>query len=795
MRSDRVGVVVGVDGAGRTHRIAVSTAGRPVTAITGSWRADDAHAAVRDATLLTVVDDAHRLPLPLLRAVIDGARGGSPVLISRRPTIATPELAELDMIAADRGRTIELGPLTEGDVARLVAEVTGAPANLDAAARIHTESAGLPVWAAALASDSPTAQIRGRLARVLGPPDSPVARVATALAVSPGISDDLLGRITDTSGHQLVALLQELAEAGLLIPGSERLVPVVATVLSGLVTPARRRRLHRAVGDALRMVDPVTAADHLRASGATTVDAAEIYAEAGMRLRFTDPMASIGWLDLAVATGAEASAIAGARVDADLLLGNPVVPDGLGTAGTPAVGVAAAHGGRAARAADLLASAPPPGPILAVLPLVTVGRIDDARAAFGTVIVLGSPPTTPGEMPPSDAPPAAVRLAEGALALADDPAAALPLLIEAAEEYEQAAAHPSGIRAVFPDTPHAVAAVAAMAAGDPETAEYLLLRAIDGTIGGPAATERHRLLLGWVRMRSGRYDTARDEIRRLGATALPGRERMLLATLAAGLARRTGEVSQLREAWERAQPELSRRTIDLLTAEIVEELLVAATRLREFHRVTPLLDDLDAIVEHLGRPIAWQATLGWIRLQVAIAADDPDGAARAAAAMPDAIGGRQRAQQVAARAWADALGEAVDGAAVLAAADGLVAARLPWEASRLCGHAAIRTRDASDTRRLLERARDLGRPAEPSVTPAAGGPAVTGLSEREIEVARMVLAGQTYKMIGAQLFLSPKTVEHHVARIRTKLGAQSRAEMVAALREIPGISESDPGRR
>ena len=61
---------------------------------------------------------------------------------------------------------------------------------------------------------------------------------------------------------------------------------------------------------------------------------------------------------------------------------------------------------------------------------------------------------------------------------------------------------------------------------------------------------------------------------------------------------------------------------------------------------------------------------------------------------------------------------------------------------------------------------------------------VAGLSEREAEVGRLVLAGRTHRDIGAQLYISPKTVEHHVARIRTKLGATTRAEFVAALREV-----------
>ena len=46
-----------------------------------------------------------------------------------------------------------------------------------------------------------------------------------------------------------------------------------------------------------------------------------------------------------------------------------------------------------------------------------------------------------------------------------------------------------------------------------------------------------------------------------------------------------------------------------------------------------------------------------------------------------------------------------------------------------------------------------------------------------------MLDGRTHREIGAQLFISAKTVEHHVARIRQKLGAGSKAELLAAIRE------------
>lgn len=60
----------------------------------------------------------------------------------------------------------------------------------------------------------------------------------------------------------------------------------------------------------------------------------------------------------------------------------------------------------------------------------------------------------------------------------------------------------------------------------------------------------------------------------------------------------------------------------------------------------------------------------------------------------------------------------------------------------------------------------------------------TTLTTRELEVSRLVLDGQGYRAIGEQLFISPKTVEHHVARIRSRLGASSRAELLEKLHDI-----------
>jgi two-component system response regulator NreC len=52
------------------------------------------------------------------------------------------------------------------------------------------------------------------------------------------------------------------------------------------------------------------------------------------------------------------------------------------------------------------------------------------------------------------------------------------------------------------------------------------------------------------------------------------------------------------------------------------------------------------------------------------------------------------------------------------------------------------------------------------------------LSQREVEVVRLIALGHTNAEIAAQLFLSVRTVETHRAHIQQKLRLSSRAELV-----------------
>ena len=54
-----------------------------------------------------------------------------------------------------------------------------------------------------------------------------------------------------------------------------------------------------------------------------------------------------------------------------------------------------------------------------------------------------------------------------------------------------------------------------------------------------------------------------------------------------------------------------------------------------------------------------------------------------------------------------------------------------------------------------------------------------GLTPRELDVLRLVVAGQTDREIAASLYISRRTAEWHVASILGKLGVRSRAAAVA----------------
>jgi DNA-binding CsgD family transcriptional regulator len=67
----------------------------------------------------------------------------------------------------------------------------------------------------------------------------------------------------------------------------------------------------------------------------------------------------------------------------------------------------------------------------------------------------------------------------------------------------------------------------------------------------------------------------------------------------------------------------------------------------------------------------------------------------------------------------------------------------------------------------------------PDATDLGGGDLPDGLTERELDVLRLLASGATNRAIGEELFISERTVASHVSHIFTKLGVGSRSAATA----------------
>ncbi|HME17170.1 MAG TPA: LuxR C-terminal-related transcriptional regulator, partial [Mycobacterium sp.] len=115
-------------------------------------------------------------------------------------------------------------------------------------------------------------------------------------------------------------------------------------------------------------------------------------------------------------------------------------------------------------------------------------------------------------------------------------------------------------------------------------------------------------------------------------------------------------------------------------------------------------------------------------------------------------------------------------------------ARHAWFAAS-CGR-------AEEARRLAEEARDIAAPigqarvlelVDSLLTGVLPG-GLDGLTDREVEVLRLLAAGLSNRAIGERLYISSNTAANHVRSILIKTGAANRtqAAMYAADHELLG---------
>lgn len=374
----------------------------------------------------------------------------------------------------------------------------------------------------------------------------------------------------------------------------------------------------------------------------------------------------------------------------------------------------------------------------------------------------------------------------------DGGGSALSDLVRAAETFTAA-------RATGPvcELPAVVAAVAALNLGMLPTARSVIDDAIRGDHGGPWARTRLQLWRAWIAVQQARPHDAREALRDAeGAAQLCIRDELLAHAVRVALARRYDDAVALEAMWKEVRGILLRAEIDLYLLHPLGEFVSAATRAGDADYVRPHLDRALEITSRLGEPPLWSAHARWAALQQGILLSRPDHLTPHAKALV-ASAGRSRIAASMARAgrvWTAVLAGTVEPESVIGAAEALSQIGLLWDAARLAGHGAARATDRRVSAQLLACARAL-HPSEGAPRPVGADetPASTGenapeevLSEREIEVAQLVLRGRTYAEIGDAIFISPRTVEHHVAHIRRRLGATSRSELLAQLRLLLG---------
>ena len=448
----------------------------------------------------------------------------------------------------------------------------------------------------------------------------------------------------------------------------------------------------------------------------------------------------------------------------------------------------AAHEGNANQAAELFSwLGPQPDAVVgaaAAIVLAATGDLETARNALR--LKDSGPPTMAARTSRS--------LAEGLLLTMDQPYPA------AMTKLGQAIATEPSTSEVIPDSPAALVTLAAIHGGDPVRARSVIGRAVRA--GGDAVFQaRHTLLSGWIKMQDGQLASASADVAAVGSAGLHRRDALWAAALQTAIARRSGDSGALQKHWYAGIEVLAEYSVDLFALLPLGELWVAAARIRQVEQLRHTLDQAFTLLDSLGNPALWSITLHWAGVHAGILANVPELVAPHGQALGAATGASTLAQALSAagRTWLRVLGNQVNTDEVTAAARSLSHVGLTSDATRLAGQAALQTPDGRVSGAMLQLARDLKLGAAPGdvasaptgdepegATPSPPHQATSGspLSHREREVAELLLLGLPYRDIGGQLFISAKTVEHHVARIRRRVGAGSRSEMLSMLRAM-----------
>ena len=751
-----------------------------------------------DAGAAVVIDDAHLLPDSDLRRLTELADDPDrTVVVATQARDHDPGLNNLGLVLEREHPRITLGPLPTGDIARTLADPAGHPPPAPLLEAALAETGGVPLLVSAIGHPLTAAAmtqaagyaLNERLRR-LDPGDLDTLLI-TSLSTELGAAD--LAAALDLPAGRAAELLDRARGTGLVEPSHDpAFLRAVHRAVAQIVGAARHHDLDNAL---LRtQLESETLSDRLalelaehgvrddglaRRLGAHADSGDGTVAD---RIRRYRAAVDAGAAELRTGL-ADALALGGECVSAaalaDVLLAATDTVER--AAGARIAASVAAHDGNTAYAAEVFSwlGGYPDATIGSAAAIVHIAAGDAAAGRAALDLAHSGPPTTAAR--------AARSLAEGLLLTVDGAYPAAAIMLGQAVAGERCAA-----AVVMPDSAPALVTLAALHSGDAVRARSVIGRAVRSG-SDPVFATRHRLLQGWVRMQDGQLGAAAADAD--AAEGLHGRDALWAAALRTAIARRGGDAGALATHWSAGVDVLAEYSIDLFSLLPLGELWMAAGRLRQQERLAPALEQAFGLLADLGRPPVWSPMLHWAGVHAGILAGDPAAVAphgQALAAMADnspfaaALAG-------AGRTWLQVLAGHVDAEEVIAAARGLARFGLTSDATRLAGQAALATADPKVSALMLQVARDLKLrtgedpmdpvESEPSARPR---PAVTTLSDREREVAELLLLGMPYRDIGAQLFISAKTVEHHVARIRRRLGAESRSEMLSMLRAMLG---------
>lgn len=748
-----------------------------------------------------VVDGAHTLPDDALSALCRIVwQGGRTVVVGTEPRPHRTHLTALVTAMQVHGTVIDLRPLTADEIATRARD-RGIPLTPAVADLLHYATAGVlstvdaALEAAATTCDESviSAAVTAHLHDVLRHFDTDALAALALHTFGFGVDTMDLASILEITPHAACELADRI-RASAFVSRTGTAVPAARHLVTDAIGVTRQRELQA------RLLTTRLAAANLDA------DTALALVDGGLddpRLSeflcdcadSADPVRAAVLLDAAVRAGADADALALQRSEVRALIGDLDVAEALvdstldradsldapelASAVRISAGIAARRGA-VTRSADLYEWLGPdrvgPDAAIAATVLIAAGRPDSAAAALAA--------GRPG--PPTSGAAGVALLAEGLMQSVSGSVAPAMNSLTRSMTLLTTSAHTR----LLPDSATAVTALLCLHSGEFAHADAVLRRALESDPPSSIARTRHLVLSAWTAMIGGDLSGAATIVESLPTDReLHDRETLFVHGLRVGLARRNGDIVALHREWAAAQHVVAGYSADLFSLLPLGELWLAAVRVGDAQRITHLVGQAHGLLARLGEPALWGTALHWYGVQAAILGDDPAGLASHAHTLADAAETSAYTAGLAAagRVWLRVLRAEAEATEVEDAARTLDRIGLPWDGARLAGEAALRVSDTRGATTLLHVARTLRDTTAPQPVVAETTPPEPpggALTDREGDVAGLLLLGLTHREIGSRLYIAPKTVEHHVARIRRRLGAHSRSELLSMLRAL-----------